>query len=501
MNYQSLSKDLEFLSEHLQNSEWAANALLNLSKPTQENLLKYTKSFKKIGRWKLFTQAFAFLPRMVARIVLCLLLSVLTPWEWMRKRNRENLQFDWLIVSNTSNLRSSNSVDSVMGHFAVIIKGEIAYLYLNAELTSTRARKKLSHFCLKKNVFICPKTESPVNTARQLVKNMVAVFEAIQIFVKVKETNRQQKYLLLSVAVAQFSRQTMTNSLIGKEVSRISGEINAKNLIYSYEGNAHELSILVKLGSKTIRKFPYQHAPIVGSQFGLTSEMRLFKDNISVLTSGLVTKKYFQKIQNDLNLHFPIIEAGSSKFTVNNFGSSGMTPSKSDCILFLPEADFDLFQESFEIMRMLAKSFKNLRFVIRKHPSMIIPRRALKNLMGDLPKNCSISSLSLFEDFQRSIICVFRSSAAAIEAASFGIYPVHIDFKNDFHLNPLDERFFKAKTLVAHSHEELVELLQSLLSDDFEEADELKTQMRIFAENYFSNPDNSEFREYLERIS
>lgn len=499
MDYKTLSKDLNYLSEHLQNCEWNGNELLTLSKPTRENLLKYSKSSKKLGRLKLFSKVFTFLPKIVTRIALCILLSVLTPWEWIRTRNKESLNYDWLIVSNTSNLRSSNTVDSVMGHFAGVINNKIAYLYLNAEFTTSRAKKKLLKLNSNQNVFVCPKTLSPINTLLQLTRNVFAIFEALALFVRISQTTRQQKFLLLAVAVAQFSRQTMSNSLIGNEVSRISEQLNVKNIIYSYEGNAHELCILTKLNSRSIRKFPYQHAPIVYSQFGLWNEMRLFGDNSLVLTSGSITKDYFQTVQKDLNLNFPIIEAGSSKFNEIMLETSEISPNKKNCVLFLPEADLDCFLNFFEIMIKVAENNRSLRFAIRKHPSLIISKKTANRLNRDLLHNCSISNLSLHEDFQSSFICVFRSSSAAIEATSFGIYPVHFDAKGDFNLNPLDERFFKGKTLVAHSHEELMEVLKSYFDEDCKETIELKAELMNFSEKYFSNPDVSEFKEYLLR--
>jgi hypothetical protein len=103
----------------------------------------------------------------------------------------------------------------------------------------------------------------------------------------------------------------------------------------------------------------------------------------------------------------------------------------------------------------------------------------------------------LTKDFQRSAICVFRSSAAAIEAAGFGIYPIHIDFRNDFNVNPLDRVFFKGISLKASTYEELRELIKLISVDNLDNTGKLKNQLSNFAKNYFSNPLNSEFQEFL----
>lgn len=499
MNYRTLSEDLELLSVHLQNSEWSANTLLNLSKPTRENLLKYPVASSKIYHGKLTVQALTLFPRITTRIFVSLLTSVVTPWEWWKYSRRENSKFDWLIVSNTSNLRSRGTDDSVMAHFPKIIERKIAYLYLNAELTSTQAKKKLHKLKSEQNLFVCPKTENPINTFRQSMKNIVTIFEAISMMIKIDETTLQQKSLLLDVTLAQFARQTMSNQLIGKEVSRITQKLEARNLIYSYEGNAHELSILANLKSisSSVRIFPYQHAPIVTVQFGLQREMRRFNDNTIVLASGSITKEYFQMLQRSLNLQIPVIEAGSPKFSFEIAELQEPKTTKGACILFLPEADINSFLEFVESMKNLANDYKGMTFAIRKHPSLKLPRKIAMSLNSSLPANSSFSTLSLTEDFQRSAICVFRGSAAAIEAARFGIYPIHIDFRNDFNVNPLDQVFFKGTILKASTYEELKELIKIISADNLDKNGELKTQLCNFGKMYFSNPLNSEFQEYL----
>ena len=499
MNYRSLQGDLELLSAHLQNPEWNSNSYLNLSKPTEENLLKYPRASKKISRETLVMHTLTLLPRITLRIFANLLLSVVTPWEWWKNPRRQTSKFDWLIVSNTSNLRSEKMVDSVMDPFGTVIETKVAYLYLNAELTSTRGKKKFPNFDSCENLFICPKNEDPINTLRQSVKSIVVIYEAILLLTRTSQTTLQQKYLLMNVVLAQFSRQTMSNLLIGKEVSRIIEKLGARYLIYSYEGNAHELSILSRLKSypDSIQILPYQHAPIVSAQFGLIREMQRFTDNTIILTSGSITKEYFQKLLEESGSQLTVLEAGSYKFNHETLDLQGAELGKEKCILFLPEADIGLFLESIEIMKSLAGDYKDLRFAIRKHPSLKLTKRLTRKISSSLPNNCSISTLSLDEDFKRSAICVFRSSAAAIEAARFGVYPVHIDFRGDFNMSPFDEKFFKGAIQKATTYGELSELIGPTFSKPLLESGEYKDRLRDFAEKYFSNPFKSEFREYL----
>ena len=148
-------------------------------------------------------------------------------------------------------------------------------------------------------------------------------------------------------------------------------------------------------------------------------------------------------------------------------------------------------------MKSLAGEYKDLTFAIRKHPSLKLTKRLTRKISSSLPNNCSFSTLSLDEDFKRSTICVFRSSAAAIEAARFGVYPVHIDFKGDFNMNPFDEKFFKGAIQKATSYGELSEIIGHIFSKPLHKPGEYKDRLRDFAEKYFSSPLNSDFREYL----
>jgi hypothetical protein len=148
-------------------------------------------------------------------------------------------------------------------------------------------------------------------------------------------------------------------------------------------------------------------------------------------------------------------------------------------------------------MKSLAGDYKDLTFAIRKHPSLKLTKRWTRKISSSLPNNCSFSTLPLEEDFKRSAICVFRSSAAAIEAVRFGVYPVHVDFRGDFNMNPFDEKFFKGTIQKATNYGELNELIGLMLSKPINKPNDYKDRLRDFAEKYFSNPLNSDFRDYL----
>jgi hypothetical protein len=267
-----------------------------------------------------------------------------------------------------------------MGHFINQMQKKIVVLYLNAETTSMRAKSKISRENLDQNFLICPKTENPIDTLIQVIKSIRATFEITKLLTSKYNFSRKQKILLLDITLEQFSRQTFSNLLVGKMVNRVSKELSCKNIIYSFEGNAYEKSIHMNLRTNTnqLEIFAYQHAPIVPSQFGLLNLMQSFSDRTTILTSGTVTRNYFQMIQLDQNFHIPIIEAGSMKFDIDFQESTSTLSTNRGCVLFLPEGDKSSFIEFFKIMMGLATEFKEIDFIIRSHPSLQLTNRFLR---------------------------------------------------------------------------------------------------------------------------
>ncbi len=492
---------MNVVSSFLTKTEWSANAFLNLSKPVKENLQKYKGVAKKASWGRLLTGYVTLVPKVLVQVMLNVTLSFITPWEWARKKDIDCGSYKWLILSNTSNLRPPNFIDSVMSHFEEIIHEDTAYLYLNAERSFYHAAKKMPNIFQSHKNFLCPKTSNPAETIRQVFRNIVTVWEAIQLLRYQRELDSSQKTVILAAIVAQFSRRTMSNFLIANEVARHAQVLAIENFVYSFEGNPHEICILLKLHSSSpeLKLHPYQHAPIIPSQAGLYRELLFFGKRTLLLTSGSVTKNYFQSVQEKLGLRFSILEAGSAKYQLPPIRLQGSGSSRIEDVLFLPEGDEQNFIHFVKVMIKLSRIRGDLSFVIRKHPSLKISSRALASLGSQMPTNCKISNRPLGEDFHNSKICIYRSSAAAIESTIFGVYPIHIDFDNEFALNPFDAQIIPGIDLTANSFEGLVDLVNSVANPKFDSNGQLTEKLQEIAASYFSNPLASEFYRYLSR--
>jgi hypothetical protein len=231
----------------------------------------------------------------------------------------------------------------------------------------------------------------------------------------------------------------------------------------------------------------------------LQRELLFFGKRTVLLTSGSVTKNYFKSVQEKLGLRFSILEAGSVKHQFPQMGLQRSSPSKIDQVLFLPEGDRQNFIQFLKIMIKLSRVRGDLSLVIRKHPSLKLSGRSLRSMKSQMPSNCKISNRPLGEDFYNAQICIYRSSAAAIESAVFGVYPIHIDFDNQFDLNPLDGRIVPGFDLTASSFESLVDLVNSITNAKFDSSGHLTERLQEVAAAYFSNPAGSEFYRYLNR--
>jgi hypothetical protein len=501
MDYQLLTQNMNDVSSFLKKTEWAANSFLNLSKPVEENLRKYRGVAKNASWARLLTCYVSLAPKVFFQIMLNVTLSFLTPWEWARKKNNDYGSYKWLILSNTSNLRPPKFIDSVMSHFEEIIGENTAYLYLNAEKSIYHAKRKMPNVFRSHRNFLCSKTSNPIETIRQAFRNIVTVWEAIQLLRYQRELDSSQKMVVMAAIVAQFSRRTMSNFLIANEVAWHANVLAIENFIYSFEGNAHETCVLLQLQSSSpeLRIYPYQHAPIVPSQIGLHREFLFFGKRTVLLTSGSVTKNYFKSVQEKLGFRFSILEAGSAKHQFPQMRLQRSGPSKIDWVLFLPEGDKRNFFQFVMIMEKLSRVRGDLSFVIRKHPSLKLSGRFLRSIESQMSSNSKISDRPLGEDFYNAQICIYRSSAAAIESAVFGVYPIHIDFDNQFALNPLDGQIVPGLDLTANSFESLVDLLNSITNANFDSDGHLTERLQEVAATYFSNPAGSEFYRYLNR--
>ena len=216
-----------------------------------------------------------------------------------------------------------------------------------------------------------------------------------------------------------------------------------------------------------------------------------------ILTSGETTKNYFIQIPYIIEKKIEVMTAGSLKY-IPQTNSDGVYKSLDrTSILFLPEANYDSFFESVDTMHILSADMTNVQFVIRKHPSLRISKKCLSKLLSDFSFNETLSNLELAKEFERSSLCIFRSSAAAIEGISFGVMPIHMNFSNRLDLNPFSEEITGIKLPQAYCIDELRSYISNYLETRRIGNDNHYSIHPSASELYFGNSLESEFADWI----
>ena len=97
--------------------------------------------------------------------------------------------------------------------------------------------------------------------------------------------------------------------------------------------------------------------------------------------------------------------------------------------------------------------------------------------------NATISKTSLVGDLSETDYCIYRSSAAALEALSFGVIPIHYNSNSSFDLDPIFEDLLRHPSATSYENlEEKIRLMTETQGKSTWEA----TKMTDFFSNYYA---------------
>jgi hypothetical protein len=176
------------------------------------------------------------------------------------------------------------------------------------------------------------------------------------------------------------------------------------------------------------------------SQYGYFANLLLLREFDSVLCSGEITQRItcdHLRFSNGKCQDARII--GSSKSNVLAKNHPDSFKGKQDSILFLPEGTENSTLVFLHLLHYLAPRFPDSNFIFRLHPALANGTKLTSVSNLSLPKNAKLSEASLVDDFQVSKFCIYRGSAAAIEALAFNVIPIHFRPDNLFDLDPIFE--------------------------------------------------------------
>jgi hypothetical protein len=362
---------------------------------------------------------------------------------FFRSDNYENKFFlkkkiKYLFISHLINTEYLHKkTDFHFGKIPLYHKNESAIIYVN----------HLSNFNYKDNKFLFKNFGIPIYILINRT-NIYNIFKIIlfvfgQIFRLIKLINLRSKLfevkVILSGIIKSFSAQTLYNYVLFFELQNILKKTDPEFIIFTYEGQAYEKSIISAafLKKRKVRLIGYQNSPVVQHQNTLFLK---FKSNLmphEIWTSGSFCQNLLKK-----RINIKTRNLGSPKFLkaplINKKYLLKKINKKITCLV-TPEglwSEMDIF---LIFCINYCKIYDNIRFIFRLHPeiSKLNLLNKFKNL-DDKIDLLKISDYSLIDDFKRSDLILYRGTTVVTQAVKFGIMPIYLcKEKNDFNIDPL----------------------------------------------------------------
>ena len=440
-----------------------ANPFFRLTKPTEENLLKYKYYRKRYMKLKTFFNFIRFPLIVIAQALWNISLSLLTPWEWYPRQELGSQNNKLVGLSQITTANPKFTADPLLGQIPLQLNqnDSLAMFYLNGTRTSRGVLRKLLLSQDIKEVVVNSKTLSPFETIKLLILNFKASLILIKLVVKSNDKSAEKLYLFSEGLIYQFRRPTFANLVLLRRLVKVLEKNHTKVLFFTLEGHAHEAMIitLIKTTFPDIHIRAIQHAPIVSSQSGYFENLLLLRQSDSVRCTGDIPKEFtlsYLESQTDSCRDVKVI--GSSK-SQHIFSSVDIVRTRTPgSILFLPEGTEKSTNEFLGLFRYFARIFPDIQFVIRLHPAASSPTGVKKFLKEPGINNARISDSSLSGDLCGAAYCIYRGTAAAIEGLAYGVIPIH--YNNTFYdLDPILMR------LMNHSAAESIEKLYQIFQE------------------------------------
>ena len=280
------------------------------------------------------------------------------------------------------------------------------------------------------------------NTNRIVIPHTLSFFEELEISFKlfldaIKLCNTKvESKIKLSAAVESLSPSTHINLRIGLYTKKIIRHFNPKYVFTTYEGQAWERLVygLSKKENNSIISIGYQHALFFRNQHSIARKMEKEYNPDFVLCSGENSINSF--ISRDFLPKDRLIVLGSNR--IAREVKFSFKQKNLNTFLVLPEGDLAECLPLVDYSLLLAKSYRNLKFIIRLHP--ITNRKKLLKLRPMLRlknKNLQLSNETFDFDLNRSNFAIYRGSTAIIKAIQNGLYPFYYEIRNEVNVDPL----------------------------------------------------------------
>jgi hypothetical protein len=403
------------------------NPLLNLGKPTIENVSRVSRLKVKRGKFGLFYNFLIYLPYLGIQLIYNLIHHI-KHMPQLRIQNKPRENSDYLFVSHYVGQQiNEENGDSFFGNVPTLlsdINKQSTIIYVNHK----KKTKELSDN--SKNVLL-PKT---CYTKNRLFITFAAIGKSIFYFkralrISFSDINKANQLFLLAqlqVNIASFHNQIL---LINLKTFIL--KIEPKRIVLTLEGHPYEsfISININHYHPETKVILWQLAPVVPKQHGFLETIENLPSSCDVAVTGESIKKFIE--QNTL-ISRKIVVAGSPKFN-----EIIISNKNGDAILLAPEGSIEAVNEFISLISILCRNFPDREVILRLHPAVKeFFREDFKAKFSDF-ENFDLSKNTLHEDLLKSEYCVFRSSSVSIEGLKYNIKPIHYSKLTHGELNPL----------------------------------------------------------------
>lgn len=487
---ESLSKKFETLLQTKLSDKHLINPYFRISKGTPEQTKKYFLLNSNIPRsvvlfWNLLSIPFNILKSIVSLTLSFVLLKQYSTYNQKIK----NTQILFLSHGTKGNLLDSKKdtfFDLMPQNFQRQKNLRCSVLYTNQNLFEfSKENRLLDHKNEDLRHILLPKFLRVSEHAKYVLTTTRFALHALLLSFRYYYEKPDLSRILICSIPWYFSRATYSNYLLLNRIKEAQIRNNLDTIFLTFEGHSFEQLLIdgINEHSQKTNIFLYQHSPVTLLHYGIKSFLSQLNLKITVLTTGVFYKEYFQTLSKLPD--YKIIGTNKSNLPVND-----RKLEKVNKILYAPEGTNLATKDFVDLIKQIIKASPEYSHFLRLHPDIRLSLR-LKIELGRLRKNDNffISNNDLHSDLTDSKYLVYRSSAVGIESLGYDLLRIFYADKKFIGLNVLLSNFTAYHN--AENSNEVLSILQSgqtKLSED--------QRSKIF-NSYFSNIDYTIFSDVI----
>ena len=420
-------------------SDVALSPILSISKPIPEVIKKKQEIIQKITKEKYYSYIITFIPRILINLLVSFLHHFYHLHYWRQFPFKKFAKTEIIFVSHYTGQEAKVDEDPYFGTLPQQLnenKRPNLLLYINHNKGNpSNLNLETDTQTSNNSQYILPKT---VNT-KEFLKLYKSIFgnlkEIIFHVAKKGERSKREKVLMLELAIQQIGLESMSQTILAKNIEQIVSQTDAKKMVLTYEGHSFETYVANKLKSK----FPnldvcvYQFAPVVPAQNSFFRNLHYLNKNIRVFVSGSQFKENILRRTKLPSSALTVI--GSRK---NRSEKLSFTGRKDVTVVFAAEGSKDSLMEFINLAFYSSLENPGTTFIVRAHPASADYKIELFKKMGKHSSNFYLSQESLINDLHKATHCVYRSSSVGLEGLMYGVIPIHYAAEMNSVLDPIN---------------------------------------------------------------